>query len=296
METDSKENSFYFLNINKPKGMTSFDVIFKLRKLLKIKKIGHSGTLDPMAEGVMQVAVGNASRLLEYLDSDKEYIARIKFGYNSTTLDSEGEITKTSNPDFDKSELENTIKEFEGEITQIPPKFSAIKINGQKLCDIARKNPEKEIEIPERKVQIHKIELLNFSKTNNDISAEIRVSCSKGTYIRTLAQDIAKKLNTDAYLTKLTRIRAGNFKIEDSINIEDALSENSRIRPSDALKLEEYKLSEKEFNLVKNGVMIRPDKLLQGSVFMLTYKGALVSIGVLSDNIIKVKKFFGCLN
>lgn len=296
METDSKENSFYFLNINKPKGMTSFDVIFKLRKLLKIKKIGHSGTLDPMAEGVMQVAVGNASRLLEYLDSDKEYIARIKFGYNSTTLDSEGEITKTSNPDFDKSELENTIKEFEGEITQIPPKFSAIKINGQKLCDIARKNPEKEIEIPERKVQIHKIELLNFSKTNNDISAEIRVSCSKGTYIRTLAQDIAKKLNTDAYLTKLTRIRAGNFKIEDSINIEDVLSESSRIQPSDALNLEEYKLSEKEFNLVKNGVMIRPDKLLQGSVYMLTYKGALVSIGVLSDNIIKVKKFFGCLN
>lgn len=296
METDSKENSFYFLNINKPKGMTSFDVIFKLRKLLKIKKIGHSGTLDPMAEGVMQVAVGNASRLLEYLDSDKEYIARIKFGYNSTTLDSEGEITKTSNPDFDKSELENTIKEFEGEITQIPPKFSAIKINGQKLCDIARKNPEKEIEIPERKVQIHKIELLNFSKTNNDISAEIRVSCSKGTYIRTLAQDIAKKLNTDAYLTKLTRIRAGNFKIEDSINIEDALSESSRIRPSDALNLEEYKLSEKEFNLVKNGVMIRPDRLLQGSVYMLTYNGALVSIGVLSDNIIKVKKFFGCLN
>lgn len=296
METDSKENSFYFLNINKPKGMTSFDVVFKLRKLLKIKKIGHSGTLDPMAEGVMQVAVGNASRLLEYLDSDKEYIARIKFGYNSTTLDSEGEITKASNPDFDKSELENTIKEFEGEITQIPPKFSAIKINGQKLCDIARKNPEKEIEIPERKVQIHKIELLNFSKTNNDISTEIRVSCSKGTYIRTLAQDIAKKLNTDAYLTKLTRIRAGNFKIKDSINIEDAISESSRIRPSDALNLEEYKLSEKEFNLVKNGVMIRPDKFLQGSVYMLTYKGALVSIGVLSDNIIKVKKFFGCLN
>ena len=153
---------FCFLNIYKPKGITSFDVIYKLRKKLGIKKIGHSGTLDPFAEGVMQVAVGNATRLIEYLDSNKEYIATAKFCYSSTTLDTEGEIKELPYKKFSKDEIKKAIEKFKGKIKQTPPKYSAIKVDGQKLCDIARKNPEKEIEIPEREVEIYDKELLDF--------------------------------------------------------------------------------------------------------------------------------------
>ena len=282
---------FYFLNIYKPKGITSFDVIYKLRKILKIKKIGHSGTLDPMAEGVMQIAVGGTSRLLEYLDSDKEYIAEVKFGYFSTTLDAEGEITKTIAPKFSESELKTVIDAFKGKIIQTPPKYSAIKVNGKKLCDIARKNPDAKIEIPKREIEIYGIELLDF----NNYIATIKVKCSKGTYIRTLAEDIAKKLSTDAYLTKLTRTSAGNFKIEDSIKIEDINPDKDCIPPVQALNLKQYNLDEKEFNLVKNGVQIQSKKIINNGIVMLVYMNKLVSIGEISDNKIKVKKFFNII-
>lgn len=277
----------YFLNINKPKGITSFDVIFKLRRILKIKKIGHAGTLDPMASGVMQVAVGSASRLLEYLPSDKEYIADIKFGFESTTLDIEGEITEFNTPSFSKENLESVLSGFLGKITQIPPKFSAIKVGGKKLCDIARKNPEVEIEIPKREVEIYDIELLNFNMPN----AKIKVRCSKGTYIRTLALDIAKKLNTRSYLTNLTRTRAGNFELKNSIKIED-VSEKHQIPPICAIELEKYNLCEDEFLKIKNGASIIPTNSTKGNILSLVYKDNLVSIGVLVDNKIKVKKYF----
>lgn len=279
---------FCFLNVYKPKGITSFDVIYKLRKHLKIKKIGHSGTLDPLADGVMQVGIGNTSRLIEYLNSNKTYIAEIQFGYTSTTLDMEGEITKLEEISFSKNDLEETIKKFIGKITQVPPKFSAIKVNGQKLCDIARKNPEKEIEIPEREVEIYQIKLIDF-KINK---ATIEVSCSKGTYIRTLASDIAKNLNTDAYLTKLTRTKAGNFELKNSINIEDVDIKKDGINPIDALELEKYYLDDTEFNLVKNGVAISPKEEIKTEVIMLIYNNKLVSIGNFIDNKIKIKKYF----
>lgn len=279
---------FCFFNIYKPKGITSFDVIYKLRKRLKIKKIGHSGTLDPMADGVMQIAVGNTSRLLEYLGSDKEYIAEVCFGWTSTTLDAEGEITKAVEPSFSENELIQVLETFKGKIEQIPPKFSAIKVGGKKLCDLARKNPEAEIEIPARTVEIYSIELLSFK----DNKAQIKVNCSKGTYIRTLGRDIAHALGTDAYLTKLTRIKAGNFELKDSIEIESAIPKENSISPIDALELEEYRLSEEEFALVKNGVSIKVELNGKEKIYMLTYAKKLVSIGVLSDNIMKVKKYF----
>ncbi|MCD8024222.1 MAG: tRNA pseudouridine(55) synthase TruB [Candidatus Gastranaerophilales bacterium] len=280
---------FCFLNIFKPKGITSFDVIYRLRKHLSIKKIGHSGTLDPMAQGVMQVGVGSASRLLEYLESDKEYIADIMFGYFSNTGDSEGEIKKTNDPDFTENELQNVLKSFIGEISQIPPKYSAIKINGKKACDIMRKNPRAEINIKKRNVQIYNIELLEFD--NN--SAKIKVSCSKGTYIRTLASDIAQKLGTNAYLTALTRTRAGNFDIKNSINIEEVEIEKNGINPVDVLNLNKYELNIEEYKRIKNGASVFADTL-NGSPapIMLIYNKKLVSIGVLSDNKIKAVKVF----
>ena len=279
---------FCFLNIFKPKGITSFDVIFKLRKKLGIKKIGHSGTLDPFAEGVMQIAIGNATRLIEYLDSDKEYIATMKLGYSSTTLDTEGEIKKVPLKDISYKELEAAVKEFEGKIKQIPPKYSAIKVNGQKLCNIIRKNPEKEIIVPDREVEIYKIELLEF----NQNIAKIKVNCSKGTYIRTLASDIAKKLETDAYLTELTRTKAGNFELKDSINIENADIYKNGINPLDVINLQRYELNKNEYNLIKNGNSIETKLNGDNILLQLSYKKHLVSIGVLSDNTIKMEKVF----
>lgn len=326
---------FCFLNIYKPKGITSFDVIYKLRKRLGIKKIGHSGTLDPLADGVMQVAVGRATRLLDYLSSDKTYRARLKFGCFSTTGDAEGEIIPANPPKFSETELKNALNSMTGEIEQVPPIYSAIKVGGKKLCDIARKNAKKaklhacaansennsesaakteDIQIPKRIVTIYEAKLLSFCKneeslenfTNIDknlqntppvldtFECEIEISCSKGTYIRTFAQDLAKKLNTGAYLTALTRTKAGNFTLENSVKIEDVNLECDAISPHSALQNEIYILANEEYKLVLNGVSFVPRaaKLPENVPLSLIFENNLVSIGVLSDNKIVCKKVF----
>ena len=278
----------YFLNVYKEKGITSFDVIHKLRKILNIKKIGHSGTLDPLAQGVLQIAVGDATRLLEYLDNDKEYIAEIKFGYNSTTDDDEGEKEFIKKPDFTEKELQYTLNKFNGKISQIPPKYSAIKIDGQKLCDLARKN--KQIpEIKPRDVEIYSIKLINFQAPD---CAKIKVNCSKGTYIRSLARDIGEKLNCGAYLTNLTRTKAGNFHIENSQKLSAEIK-NFALNPIDALNLNKIKITEEQYKKVING---NPLKYIENKTnskkYMLIFNNTLVSIANLSDNILKMEKVF----
>ena len=151
----------YFLNINKPKGITSFDVIRVLRKKLGIKQIGHSGTLDPLASGVLQVGVGNCTKLLDFLNSDKTYIADIKFGFISDTFDDEGQKTFIKEPDFTKEEFLNTLKLFIGKTKQVPPKYSAIKINGKKACDLIRNSQE--VVLGKREIEIYSIKLLDFT-------------------------------------------------------------------------------------------------------------------------------------
>lgn len=299
----------YFLNINKPKGMTSFDAIRELRKILKIKQIGHSGTLDPLAHGVMQVGVGGAAKLLDYLDSDKTYVADICFGYVSETFDDEGEKTFIKEPQFTKEELMEALDSFLGKTMQIPPKYSAIKINGKKMCDIARKNSKKDInkeimpEIPEREINIYSIKLLNF--TNN--SAKIEVHCTKGTYIRSLANDLGKKLDCGAYLTDLQRTKAGNFDLSDSINLYDLtvkntiesalkLIESRKINPLDCLPFEKYELNNNEFKRIENGNFIETKcneiQKKNDEFILLTKDNKLVSLAKISDNLIKPKKFF----
>ena len=278
----------YFLNVYKEKGITSFDVIQKLRKILNIKKIGHSGTLDPLAQGVLQIAVGDATRLLEYLDNDKEYIAEIKFGYNSTTDDDEGEKEFIKKPDFTEKELQYTLNEFNGKISQIPPKYSAIKIDGQKLCDLARKN--KQIpEIKPRDVEIYSIKLINFQAPD---CAKIKVNCSKGTYIRSLARDIGEKLNCGAYLTNLTRTKAGNFHIENSQKLSAEIK-NFALNPIDVLNLNKIEITEEQYKKVING---NPLKYIENKTnskkYMLIFNNTLVSIANLSDNILKMEKVF----
>ena len=278
----------YFLNVYKEKGMTSFDVIHKLRKILNIKKIGHSGTLDPLAQGVLQVAVGNASRLLEYLDDDKEYLAQIKFGCTSTTEDEEGEKTFIKEPDFSRDELLQAINLFKGKISQIPPKYSAIKVNGKKLCDLSRQNKELP-EIKPREVEIYQIKLLNFSQPDR---AEILVHCSKGTYIRSLIRDIGEKLGCGAYMSDLTRTKAGNFYIENSVKISPDI-ENFALNPIDVLNLNKLKIDENQYKKVINGNELECNiNKSNDKKYMLIFNNRLVSIANLSDNILKMEKVF----
>ena len=212
---------FGFINVNKPSGMTSHDVVSVLRKLLNIKKIGHTGTLDPMANGVLPIAVGDATRLIEYLSDDKEYIATVKFGESTDTYDKEGNITFQSDKIVEKNELEDALCQFRGEIFQKPPIYSALKKNGKKLYEYAREG--KDVEIEARKVVIEKLELISFE---NNI-AELKIKCSKGTYIRSIANDLGEVLSCGAHLIGLTRTIAGDFLIENSVTIDDIkISEN----------------------------------------------------------------------
>lgn len=278
----------YFLNINKPKGMSSFDIIRHLRKKLNVKQIGHSGTLDPLASGVLQVGVSNATKLLDFLESDKEYIADIIFGYVTETFDSEGEKHFVCEPCFNESKLREVLESFVGKSMQIPPKYSAIKLNGKKLCDLARGNKEFNIADFEREIEIYSIDLLDFSPN----SAKIKVSCKKGTYIRSLVNDIGQKLGCGAYMSDLKRIRAGRFLIEDSINLDDEIKP---ISPLEVLPFLSYELNDEEFERVKNGNFIEviKDKIKHvGQIILLTKNNKLVSLANLSDNLIKPKKVF----
>ena len=275
----------YFLNIKKPKGMSSFDVIRELRKKLKIKQIGHSGTLDPLASGVLQVAVGKATKLLDYLESDKEYIADLIFGYVTETFDSEAEPKFINEPNFSKEDLLNVLNSFIGKSKQIPPKYSAIKQNGKKLCDLVRDNKEIDINSFQRDIEIYSIDLINFDKN----TARIKVFCKKGTYIRSLVNDIGQKLGCGAYMSDLIRTKAGNFDIKDSCEINSDLKPLS---PLDVLMLYKLELNDEQYAKIKNGNFIENDKLYQCSEILLTKNNKLVSIARLSDNLIKPKKFF----
>ena len=205
------------ININKPEGWTSQDVCAKLRSRLHIKKIGHTGTLDPMATGVLPVCIGKATRIIEYYDADyKSYRASMKLGMTSDTLDITGEILETS----DCSKVsENAGREafnaYTGTIEQLPPKYSALKVNGKRAYELAREG--KEFELAARRIEIYSNEIVAY----NIDTIVFEVTCSKGTYIRTMIDDIGRKLGCGALMTALERSGSGFFKIEDAIDIEE---------------------------------------------------------------------------
>lgn len=205
------------INVNKPKDMTSFDVVAILRTTLNTKKIGHTGTLDPDATGVLPICVGKATKLVEFLTADKkQYKASVKLGVTTDTQDMSGTVLKTSPSCITKEELEKVINSFLGEIEQIPPMYSAIKIDGKKLYELAREG--KTVERKPRKITIFGIKLLSFDEKNQ--SFDILVNCSKGTYIRTLANDIGESLGCGAALSSLLRTVSGNFCLENSFSLE----------------------------------------------------------------------------
>ncbi|OGC82652.1 MAG: tRNA pseudouridine(55) synthase TruB [Candidatus Abawacabacteria bacterium RBG_16_42_10] len=263
-----------FFLINKPSGITSHDVIYRLRKVTGIKRIGHAGTLDPLASGLMAVAVGNDTRLLEYLVGlDKEYVCTFRLGATSTTYDSEGKIIEIENaPQITESQLKKVLREFTGDIYQTPPIFSAVKIQGRKAYDYARSGEI--VNIPQRLITIFHLELTNFKYPE----VTIKVHCSSGTYIRSLVHDIGKRLNSGAYITKLERTKIGEASIDQAINVDDFTKESeqisfSQLRPD----LLMYELSEQELMNVKQGKAISTKKSFQ-SVVLGLYNKQIVSV------------------
>lgn len=204
------------INIYKEKGFTSFDVVAKMRGILKIKKIGHTGTLDPDATGVLPVCIGNGTKLVELLaDHDKEYIAELQLGVCTDTQDMTGTILKEAPVNVSEKEVYAVIESFVGEYMQIPPMYSALKVDGKKLYELARSGQE--VERKARPVTFHEIEVLSMELP----IVKIRVVCSKGTYIRTLCHDIGEKLACFGAMKSLLRTRVGEFSIENAITLAD---------------------------------------------------------------------------
>ncbi len=278
-------NLFGFLNIYKPKGITSFDVIYKLRKIFGIKKIGHAGTLDPLADGVLPVAIGNASRLIECLKGDKAYVAKIFFGANSTTYDDEGEKIQIAQPNFSKADFLDVLPKFIGKIKQIPPMYSAIKVNGKKLYELARQGKE-EIELLPRDVEIYDIQLLEF----NLPSVTISVSCSSGTYIRSLAYDLGSVFGCGAYIKELKRTKSNGFEIDCSVNIED-VTEKDIINPVGVINFPCHKLDDAEYARVKNGNSIpaSSDFCAKQKIF-LCKEDKIIALATVADSLFVVDK------
>lgn len=206
--------------VNKPKGCTSHDVVYKIKKIFG-QKVGHTGTLDPNATGVLPILIGNGTKLSKYLiDHDKTYIATIKLGIKTDTADSEGTEIETKpvlSDMLEKLNLESVLQCFVGKQIQTPPIYSAIKVKGKKLYEYARKGQE--VEIPKREITIYSIKLLEINKIDNIIVIEVK--CSKGTYIRSLCEDISEKLDTVGYMKELDRTQVGEFDISQSVTIDE---------------------------------------------------------------------------
>jgi len=211
------------LNINKPEGWSSFDVVKKIRSRIKVKKVGHAGTLDPFATGVLLICTGRATKQVsELIKLDKEYWAQIELGKTTDTYDKTGVVLKESNVSgIDANAIQNALENFRGEINQTPPMYSAIKVGGRRLYQMARRGEV--IERPPRKVNIYALELLSFDHPFLAIS----VCCSKGTYIRSLAYDLGEALGCGAYLYALKRTRVGPYKIDEALTIHDFIQQVS---------------------------------------------------------------------
>lgn len=280
---------FGFLNIYKPVGMTSHDVVSVLRRVTKIKQIGHTGTLDPFAEGVLSICIGKATRLIEYLQDDKEYLATVQFGAATNTFDLDGEKVFTSDKKVSRDDIKEGLKSFEGEIFQLPPIFSAIKVKGRKLYEYARKGEE--VEIQPRKVVIENIELKNFDEELQQ--AQILLKCSKGTYIRSIANDLGKNLGCGGYLIKLIRTQAGKFRVENSVQLDGIDVESNLINPLDILNLPKIAVDNDDLARIKNGMPIYKtcDKI--GNFVSLIYNDVeICAVGIADGEKIKLKKVF----
>jgi len=274
------------LIINKPKGYTSHDVVNVLRKKLNTRKVGHTGTLDPNATGVLPILVGTATKISKYLiEHEKTYVATMKLGKKTDTGDAEGKIIKEdiNIEDITKDKVERVLKNFIGKQCQIPPMYSAIKIDGKKLYEYAREG--KKIEIPPREIEILNIDLITYS--NNEIKFSVR--CSKGTYIRTLCEDIAEKLGTIGYMKELQRTSVNQFNINNSISIEDLENINiqEKIIPIEQIFKDKPKieLNNRKTELFLNGVQLTHE--LNDGLYRVYNKNEFIGLGIVKNKLLK---------
>ncbi|MEJ6470982.1 tRNA pseudouridine(55) synthase TruB [Fusobacterium nucleatum] len=281
--------------VNKPKGITSFDVIRKLKKILKTKKIGHTGTLDPLATGVMLVCVGRATKLASDLEAkDKIYIADFDIGYATDTYDIEGKKIAENIIEVSKENLKQSIKKFIGNIKQIPPMYSAIKIDGNKLYHLARKGIE--VERPERDVTIEYINLLDFK----DNKAKIETKVSKGCYIRSLIYDIGQDLGTYATMTALQRKQVGEYSLENSYSLEQieemTLNNNFKFLKTieEIFSYDKYNLeTEKELTLYKNGNTVKIKENLENKRYRIYFLNEFIGLAnIENNNLLKGYKYY----
>lgn len=267
-----------FLAVDKPSGLTSHDVVDALRRVTGIRKAGHTGTLDPMATGVVVVAVGGVTRLIRFLaDQDKEYVATAVFGIATDTLDADGEEVDRRPMTVSEAELESVRERFIGEIQQVPPMVSALKKGGERLYDLARQGIEVEREA--RPVTIHELEFLGV-KGGTYPEVTFRVVCGKGTYVRSLADDIARALGGFAHLSALRRTRNGALTIDDAVEWDDLQSWQSRlVEPADALAFLPTVVADADTALlVGNGRPIPVSSTIEGPVAVHDPAGTLLAV------------------
>ena len=274
------------INVLKPCGMTSHDVISFMRRVLNTKKIGHSGTLDPDAAGVLPVFAGTATRLLEYaLEGGKSYRAEITFGVKTDTGDDSGTVVQTSElPTCSAEEFAAVLKEFTGVQKQLPPMYSALKLNGQPLYKLARKGIEVEREA--REIFISRLELISF----NPQKAVLDVECSKGTYIRTLLEDICARLGVCGTMSFLVRTSAGGFKIEDAVTLQELEAEPLRyLLPEETavMHLTEAVLTERQAWRITQGVATSISGVADGLYRLKGQSGEFYGIGKAAEGVMK---------
>lgn len=280
--SDAQNNVSGVLVVDKPIGMTSHDVVQVIRKGTNIRRAGHTGTLDPRASGVLVILIGPAVRLSEFVSaSDKRYQATIRLGNTTDTYDAEGRITFTS-PDFevDEDEFNDALMTFVGEMEQVPPPYSAVKVQGRRAYDMARKGEE--VELAPRMVNVYSLETLEW----NPPEAVVDVYCSSGTYVRSLAHDLGKKLGTGAYLVGLRRTRSGRFTLRDAVSLrrlQDAFIDGSwhRFLIPAAEALADWpvvELDADQVELVRHGMRVPADEGQKGWARGISEQGDLVAL------------------
>ena len=274
--------------INKSKGYTSHDIVAKVKKITG-EKVGHTGTLDPLATGVLPLLIGKGTLCSKYLiNHNKTYEVVLKLGIKKSTGDEEGDIIQEEKVDekrLEEKEVKKVLESFLGEQEQIPPIYSAIKINGKKLYEYARKGQE--VEVKPRRITIYDIKMLRIDKKSCEIQFE--VSCSKGTYIRSLCEDIAERMGTVGYMKELQRTKVGTFTIEQSVLVEDLTKENIEehiITIENLFKnLEHIKLNERKLQLFLNGVKLSFD--LKDGLYKIYSNQQFIGIGIVKDKFLK---------
>lgn len=272
--------------VNKPKACTSHDIVYKIKKMTG-EKVGHAGTLDPLATGVLPILVGKGTLCSKYLmNHDKSYIVTLQLGKKTDTGDAEGNIIQEEKVDIswkDKQALEKIFESFVGKQEQVPPIYSAIKVNGKKLYEYARKGEQ--VKVPVRQIEIYQIKILQIEELKQQII--FQVSCSKGTYIRSLCEEIAKKLGTVGYMQELQRIQVGDFRIEQAVTMEQLEKDNIPYLSVEKLfeDKEAVSLGKKKLHLFLNGVKLEIGK--RDGVYRIYCEQKFMGLGVVNQGLLK---------